>query len=63
MLLYLLLLDALSTDNSQSTLMARHKGAPQVIIHEEALNDESSHQDQEDAEEIAESENSQESED
>lgn len=37
MLVFFLLLDALTADTSQSTVMATQRGAPQVIYHEEIV--------------------------
>lgn len=54
MFLFLLLLDALSSDSNQTTVMARHRGAPQVVYHEEAISD--SQDGQSEADEISESE-------
>lgn len=55
MFLFLLLLDALSSDNNQTTVMARHRGAPQVVYHEEAIADSKDDQNRDDADEISES--------
>lgn len=53
MLFFFLLLEVLTTDNTQTTVMATHKGAPQVILHEKPIDDNEMSQNQEDLEDLA----------
>lgn len=54
MFLFLLLLDALSSDGTQTTVMARHRGAPQVVYHEEAIANSQEGQTQDETDDISE---------
>lgn len=53
MLFFFLLLDALSGDTSQTTVMATHKGAPQVVLHEGLTDEQLALYNQEEQEELA----------
>lgn len=57
MLVFFLLLDALTTDTPQSTVMATQRGAPQVIYHEEVVKNDDNKEVHDTEEEPSEAEN------